>query len=245
MQNWSTRDYLPEAFGDCLIPVVRDGTVGTLQDDRVIVSGSVVYITSLCASCLFGAFFSLSLSFSQEPFRDSFHQVYDAEHSKSYLFFPAKSRLTFKGLVQDAGELLEKRGNAIVQRDLDLQKIRPGFATPSDKGFISAQFVIGKTSADPSVSPTGSDFHCAAGNNWFIQVVGRKRWEFIMPEYSAYVWPLKGGLYNFWNAQKDMEGAVQHIPREYVDLEPGDMIFNPPWQWHKIISKCRHLLICL
>jgi hypothetical protein len=44
----------------------------------------------------------------------------------------------------------------------------------------------------------GSDFHCAAGNNWFVQVVGRKRWEFIMPEHTASVWPLKGGIFNFW-----------------------------------------------
>ena len=173
----------------------------------------------------------------QEPFGESFRRVFDAEHSTSYLFFPAKSRLTFKGVDESAGETLERRGNAIVRQDLDLQNIRPGFATPSDSLFVSSQFVIGKSSADPSVAPIGSDFHCAAGNNWFIQVAGRKRWEFIMPAYSAFVWPLKGGLYNFWNAQKDMAGASRHIPVEYVDLEPGDVLFNPPWQWHKIVSE--------
>lgn len=34
---WNSRDYLPKAFGDVSIPVVRDGRVGTLQDDRVVV----------------------------------------------------------------------------------------------------------------------------------------------------------------------------------------------------------------
>ena len=54
------------------------------------------------------------------------------------------------------------------------------------------------TAADSSLPATGSDFHCAGGNNWFVQVAGRKRWEFIMPEHSARVWPLKGGMFNFW-----------------------------------------------
>lgn len=174
----------------------------------------------------------------QEPFGEAYHRVYDSDYSNSYLFFPAKSRLTFKGIDEDAGEMLEKRGNELVKRDLDLQKIRLGLSAPSDKRFISAQFVIGKAPTDPDIVPTGSDFHCAAGNNWFIQVAGRKRWEFIMPEHSAFLWPLKGGLFNFWNGQKDMAEASRHIPREYVDLAPGDVLFNPPWQWHKIISKC-------
>jgi hypothetical protein len=173
----------------------------------------------------------------QEPFGQAYQRVFDSDYSNSYLFFPAKSRLTFKGIDEDAGAKLERIGNDLVKRDLNLQKIRPNFATPTDKLFISAQFVIGKAPTDPSITPTGSDFHCAAGNNWFIQVAGRKRWEFIMPKHSASLWPLKGGLYNFWNGQKDMAGASPHIPREYVDLGPGDMIFNPPWQWHKIISK--------
>ena len=34
-----------------------------------------------------------------------------------------------------------------------------------------------------------------------------------------------------------MVNAVHHIPSEYVDLEPGDVLFNPPWQWHKITSE--------
>lgn len=69
---------------------------------------------------------------------------------------------------------------------------------PDDTDFVGAQFVIGKSPTDPSVLVTGSDFHCAGGNNWFIQVVGRKRWQFVMPEHSASMWPLKGGVFNFW-----------------------------------------------
>jgi hypothetical protein len=34
-----------------------------------------------------------------------------------------------------------------------------------------------------------------------------------------------------------MAAAVHHIPSEFVDLEPGDVLLNPPWQWHKITSE--------
>jgi hypothetical protein len=35
---WNSRDYLPDAFGDdVLIPVVKDASLGTLQDHREIV----------------------------------------------------------------------------------------------------------------------------------------------------------------------------------------------------------------
>lgn len=33
-----------------------------------------------------------------------------------------------------------------------------------------AQYVIGKSTEDKSKATTGSDWHCAMGNNWFIQV---------------------------------------------------------------------------
>mmetsp|Transcript_11812 Transcript_11812/g.21905 ORF Transcript_11812/g.21905 Transcript_11812/m.21905 type:complete len:358 (+) Transcript_11812:56-1129(+) len=208
VQEWNNRDYLPAAFGEGInIPVVKDGSVGTLQDDRKI-----------------------------DSFGDSFHRVFDSEYSKEYLFFPAKSRFTFKGVEKEDADRLEARSNEVVQRDLDLGRIRPGFGASGDAKFVGAQFVIGKSPADPELLVTGSDFHCAVGNNWFIQVVGRKRWEFIAPEYSASVWPLKGGMFNFWTGNKDMESAVHHIPSEYVDLEPGDVLFNPPWQWHKITN---------
>lgn len=39
VQLWNSKDYLPDAFGDnMVIPVVKDATLGTLQDHREIVS---------------------------------------------------------------------------------------------------------------------------------------------------------------------------------------------------------------
>lgn len=163
--------------------------------------------------------------------------MFDSDYTKEYLFFPAKSRFTFKGITQDAALKLEQRGNEIVKGDLDLNLIRKGLAEPGDKNFLTAQFVIGRSPQDPSLLTVGSDFHCAGANNYFIQVVGHKRWEFVMPKYSPWMWPLKGGLVNMWTGNKNIAQDSAHVPREYVDLHPGDLLLNPPWQWHKITSK--------
>ena len=54
VKMWNDRDYLPSAFGETInIPVVRDATVGTLQDDRKV-----------------------------ESFSSSFRRLFDSEYSK-------------------------------------------------------------------------------------------------------------------------------------------------------------------
>lgn len=41
VQLWGTEHYLPQVFKDYTIPIVRNATVGTLQDERVLVCHSV------------------------------------------------------------------------------------------------------------------------------------------------------------------------------------------------------------
>jgi len=71
----------------------------------------------------------------------------------------------------------------------------------------------------------------------FIQVAGTKYWEFVEPKYSPYLAPLKGGAANMWTGNKNMADIQKHIPRWTVTLESGDLLYNPDWMWHKIISK--------
>jgi hypothetical protein len=110
LKLWNDRDYLADAFGDHNIPVVRDGLIGTLQDDRFV-----------------------------ERFSTAFHRLFDSEHSKEYLFFPAKSRFSFPGIAQEEAARLEARGNEILKQDMNLNKIRPGMADPND-----ALFAVGR-----------------------------------------------------------------------------------------------------
>ena len=148
--KWATEDYLPTVFGNFTIPIVRNAVVGTLQDDRVVVS-----------------------------FESAFKEMYRSKSSKQYLFFPVKSRYTFNGSEAGSAEALHEACNVIAEKDLDLSRIWKGFGTKAHKTLVGSQFVIGKSVAPPSKDSTGSDWHCAIGNNWFVQVAGKKSWQFI------------------------------------------------------------------
>ena len=68
----------------------------------------------------------------------------------------------------------------------------------------------------------------------FLQVVGRKRWFFLEPKYSAYLHPLRGGKVNMHTSTLKMSEYASYLPQQYADLNPGDMLYNPDWQWHTI-----------
>lgn len=81
-----------------------------------------------------------------------------------------KSRFTFNGSDAGRSETLQATCDRIAKDDLELTRIRPGFGTDEHRGFVAAQYVIGKSSQEHSKQSTGSDWHCAVGNNYFIQV---------------------------------------------------------------------------
>ena len=88
----------------------------------------------------------------------------------------------------------------------------------------------------------GSHLHCGGSGNFFTQIKGKKHWTFIDPKYSCL---LKGRLsLSGIHAQTlfDMPDRsikippeiFNHLPRYEVLLEPGDIIWNPPWWWHRV-----------
>ena len=44
LQKWKSEDYLPTKLGGHTIPIVRNAVVGTLQDDRVLVSVFIIIL---------------------------------------------------------------------------------------------------------------------------------------------------------------------------------------------------------
>ncbi|MFY0654769.1 MAG: cupin-like domain-containing protein [Cyclobacteriaceae bacterium] len=89
--------------------------------------------------------------------------------------------------------------------------------------------------------------HCAGSDNVFLNVIGRKEWHFIDPSYTAIMQPamskygsycvselqdpLIGDFYeNFTNKYSEMS----HVPIYKIVLEPGDMLYNPAWWWHRV-----------
>lgn len=105
---------------------------------------------------------------------------------------------------------------------------------------------------------TGSWWHCANGLNFFACLTGRKRWQFIDSSQSPLLNPRTGGGARgtyFWSdsgaetaafrqaaelagAEADVEDwvlqAAAGCRRWEVVLEPGDLLFNPPFMWHQV-----------
>lgn len=153
--------------------------------------------------------------------------------SKRYLFFPVQSREHFDA-TEFSTDSLADAVNDVVKTDLELDpRLWPTFGSDRHKTFHGTQLIVGYGSATPNTT-TGTGWHCAAGNNYFIQVAGRKRWYFLHPEETPYVYPLRGGIVNMMTGNANMLKYHDHIPLKFVDLDAGDMLYNPDWEWHTI-----------
>lgn len=89
---------------------------------------------------------------------------------------------------------------------------------------------------------TGTPLHCAAVWNWFHQLDGQKKWYFIDPTHSLFLYPVNRlgqvaatshcsypDRYN-----KEAYPLFEYCPYYSVTLNPGDVMLNPPWWWHAI-----------
>lgn len=89
---------------------------------------------------------------------------------------------------------------------------------------------------------TGTAFHCANAYNFFFQVSGEKKWTFVDPRWTMFMFPAlnRGAVYQSC-AIKDPNTVLEQYkplwrvcPRYAAVLEPGDVLLNPPWWWHCI-----------
>ena len=89
---------------------------------------------------------------------------------------------------------------------------------------------------------TGSHMHAGGSGNFFCMVQGRKHWTLIDPKYSPL---LKGRvsksgihaqtLFDMLDLDlADTPRMLKCLPRYEVTLEPGDVLWNAPWWWHRI-----------
>jgi len=92
----------------------------------------------------------------------------------------------------------------------------------------------------PGIGPA---LHYDMDHNFFIQVVGRKRFILIPPWQSAQVYPYPSLHPYDRKAQVDWErpNASLHpsfasITPLVANLEPGDLLYVPPYWWHKVHS---------
>lgn len=103
--------------------------------------------------------------------------------------------------------------------------------------FSGAQLLLGAPF-------TGSDIHCAEANNLFFQISGKKRWTLVHPDYLWLMYPMlnRSFLYVASFVKRDYDFSYlqkysplqNYCPRYESVLEPGDVLLNPPWQWHAV-----------
>lgn len=165
-EKWITKDYLPSKLGDFKIPAIRGAQLGKVQNDRVLMS-----------------------------FAEAFDTIISDENSKMYIFFPVKSRFNFNGSDVGSMEALQEAVNDVVLNDLELSRIWKGFGTKAHKTYFGSQIIVGQGTDDDETT-TGTGWHCAAGNNWFIQVSLQPLTTLFFPVFLSHLFnnPLPSSL---------------------------------------------------
>jgi ribosomal protein L16 Arg81 hydroxylase len=77
--------------------------------------------------------------------------------------------------------------------------------------------------------------HCAIGSNLFVQVHGRKQWWIYSNKNSPLLEPLvdRSVFFRSQASGEKPEGNFKKADGWTVILEPGDVLYNPPFFWHQ------------
>jgi hypothetical protein len=133
-------------------------------------------------------------------------------------------------------ELLDKY--AELRGDLDLAFVkRFGHANrhlPWHQNIIAKMYVGG--------AGTATSLHCAAVSNLYIQIYGRKKWVLVAPEFTPFMYPAATRGLN-WQSRVDFRNPdftacplYRFVDRYETVLEPGDVLWNPPFVWHGVAN---------
>lgn len=78
--------------------------------------------------------------------------------------------------------------------------------------------------------------------NLFFQIEGRKKWTLIDPNFTLMIYPVippepsyGESLIDQYDLKPDPRARLfQYCPHQEVILEPGDVLFIPPYYWHSV-----------
>ena len=76
-------------------------------------------------------------------------------------------------------------------------------------------------------------YHCANFFNFFIMVHGVKKWTFVHPKHSVYMLASANRDLLYVRSLLPVENEPP-VPKLVTELQPGDVLLNPPWWWHKV-----------
>jgi hypothetical protein len=123
-----------------------------------------------------------------------------------------------------------------LHEQVGIEKIEKYFGDYASYHRIAQLFIGGLS--------TGAVYHCANELNCFFQIYGHKKWTFVHPKYSIAMGTTlmnKGYFVGSFVKHRSPKGFIEantplynRIPKLSIVLEPGDVLFNPPWWWHAI-----------
>lgn len=123
---------------------------------------------------------------------------------------------------------------------------------PELKGMIDNEITTMAMPDGPEVPPffyqmfmgwrsQGTTVHCAIGTNIFRQIAGHKKWYFLPPSQTPYVYPkiyTNGYSATSKTVQSTVKGITtpwwEKLERYTTTLNPGDILVNPAWWWHAV-----------
>ena len=142
-------------------------------------------------------------------------------------------------------ELLDQYAD--LRADLDLSFVQKfghtNLRIPWHRNVLAKMYVGGPN--------TSTSLHCAGVSNLYVQVFGRKKWVLISPRYTPFMYPaLSKGLN--WQSRVDFRNPdyttcplYQYVDRYETVLEPGDVLWNPPFVWHGVLNVTESIAVSL
>jgi hypothetical protein len=98
---------------------------------------------------------------------------------------------------------------------------------------------------------TGTSLHCAAVSNLFVQIRGEKKWVLIAPEFTPFMYPAPTRGLN-WQSRVDFRNPdlnacplYRFVDRHETVLQPGDILWNPPFVWHGVQNTTESIAVSL
>merc|ERR1712071_582167 len=203
VKKWAKKGYLAKALGKHEIAVMKEGNPYNQQDRYM------------------------------STFKDVINEILSNSTSTKTLFFPVLSRTQYNTTALANTKQLKEDVENLIRADLEVDhRIWEGFSTKTHSNFHAMQVVIGRGSPSGS-NYTGLAWHSEPGNNWIAQVHGSKRWHFLAPEDSPLLLPTRESLNSIATSNHHLMEFLHHrLPIRCVDLQPGDLLYNPDWQWH-------------
>ena len=104
-----------------------------------------------------------------------------------------------------------------------------------DNWKITGQIFLGNSTTnygEPRCGSVGSDWHMFPTLNIFVMIGGKKKWMTRPPE--------PGDQYRNYNelfsTSSGREAPGKDFDCDVVSVVPGDVLLNPPYEWHKVLN---------